>query len=81
VLEGVLFYLFAGVAVFGALAVICFKNPIHSALSLLLTLFAIAALFLLMQATFVAVIHIAVYAGAVIILFLFVIMLMGVKKR
>jgi NADH-quinone oxidoreductase subunit J len=80
VLEGILFYLFAGVAIGGALAVVSFRNPIYSALSLLLTLFSIAALFLLMQATFVAVVHIAVYAGAIIILFLFVIMLMGVKK-
>lgn len=78
--EGILFYLFAGVAILGALAVVSFRNPIYSALSLLLTLFSVAALFLLLQATFVAVVHIAVYAGAIIILFLFVIMLMGVKK-
>jgi len=80
VLEGILFYLFAGVVIGGALAVVSFRNPIYSALSLLLTLFSVAALFLLMKATFVAVVHIAVYAGAIIILFLFVIMLMGIKK-
>ena len=79
-LEGILFYLFAGVVIGGALAVVSFHNPIYSALSLLLTLFSVAALFLLMKATFVAVVHIAIYAGAIIILFLFVIMLMGVKK-
>jgi len=80
VLETVLFYVFALTGTASAVAVVSFKNPIHSTLSLLLTLFTLAGLFLLMQAPFVAVIHIAVYAGAIIILFLFVIMLMGINK-
>ncbi len=80
-LEMILFYIFSAFVLGGAIGVISLKNPIHSALSLLLSLISIAALFLLMKATFVAVIHIAVYAGAIIIMFLFVIMLMGFKSK
>jgi NADH-quinone oxidoreductase subunit J len=80
-LEACLFYTFAALAVLAALAVISVRNPIHSTLSLLLAMFSLAALYLTMQATFVAVIHIAVYAGAIVILFLFVIMLIGIKEK
>jgi len=80
-LEAVLFYSFAALAVLGAVGVTGFRRPIHSTLSLLLVMFSLAALFLVMEATFVAVIHIAVYAGAVVILFLFVIMLIGIKEK
>src|SRR5258706_16301719 len=79
--ETILFYFFAFVAVSAAIAVISFKNPIYSTLSLLVTMFGLAALFLLMQATFLAVIHIAIYAGAIVVLFLFVIMLLGINEK
>lgn len=80
-LEAVLFYTFAGLATLSAVTVISVRNPVYSTLSLLLTMFCLAALFLTMEATFVAVIHLAVYAGAIVILFLFVIMLIGVKEK
>ena len=79
--ETILFYFFAFVALSAAIAVISFKNPIYSTLSLLVTMFGLAALFLLMQATFLAVIHIAIYAGAIVVLFLFVIMLLGINEK
>jgi NADH-quinone oxidoreductase subunit J len=80
-LEAVLFYIFAGLAVLGAIAVVSFRSPVRSTLSLLVSMFSLAVLFLTLQATFVAFIHIAVYAGAVVILFLFVIMLIGIKEK
>jgi len=81
VIESILFYLFSFFAVVSALAVISFSSPVYSTLSLLVTMFSIAALFLIQQATFLAVIHIVVYAGAIVVLFLFVIMLLGVKEK
>ena len=80
-METILFYFFASVVLSAAIAVISFKNPIYSTLSLLVTMFGLAALFLLMQATFLAVIHIAIYAGAIVVLFLFVIMLLGINEK
>lgn len=80
-LETLLFYFFALVTVAAAIAVVSSRSPIYSTLSLLVTMFAVAVLFLLMQATFLAVIHIVVYAGAIVVLFLFVIMLLGLKER
>jgi NADH-quinone oxidoreductase subunit J len=80
-LEAILFYFFAFVIVVSAIAVIGFKNPVYSTLSLLVAMFGLAALFLLMQATFLAVIHIVIYAGAIVVLFLFVIMLLGIKEK
>ena len=79
--ESIFFYFFALVTVSAAVAVVNSRSPIYSALSLLVTMFGIAVLFLLMQATFLAVIHIVVYAGAIVVLFLFVIMLLGLKER
>jgi NADH-quinone oxidoreductase subunit J len=80
-LEAILFYFFACIILSAAIAVISFRNPIYSTLSLLVAMFGLAALFLLMQATFLAVIHIVVYAGAIVVLFLFVIMLLGIKEK
>lgn len=61
----------------GALGVVLLRNPVHSALSLIATMFGIAVLFLAQGAYFLAAIQIIVYAGAIVILFLFVIMLLG----
>ncbi|MCL4119065.1 UNVERIFIED_CONTAM: hypothetical protein GTU68_037976 [Idotea baltica] len=57
-----------------------FKNPVHSALSLVLSLFAVAVLFLNQDAQFLAAVQVIVYAGAIVVLFLFVIMLLGVDQ-
>lgn len=79
--EVILFYFLAVLTVAGALGVIGLRSPVYSTLSLLLSMLSLAALFLMLQAPFVAFIHIAVYAGAIIVLFLFVIMLIGIKEK
>src|SRR2546423_8232807 len=66
------------VAVAGALGVVLSRNPVHSALMLVMTLFGVAVLFVEQQAHFLAAVQVIVYAGAVVVLFLFVIMLIGV---
>jgi NADH-quinone oxidoreductase subunit J len=62
----------------GACGVIVSKHPVHSALSLILTLFGVAVNFIALQANFLAAVQVIVYAGAIVVLFLFVIMLLGV---
>ena len=64
----------------GALGVITSRNPVHAALSLILTLFGIAVLFIEQQADFLAAVQVIVYAGAIVVLFLFVIMFLGVDR-
>lgn len=64
----------------GAVGVIAWRNPVHAALSLVLTLFGIAVLFIEQQADFLAAVQIIVYAGAIVVLFLFVIMFLGVDR-
>ncbi|OYV99206.1 MAG: hypothetical protein B7Z62_01440, partial [Deltaproteobacteria bacterium 37-65-8] len=73
-METVLFILFGAIAVCGAIMVVTRKHPMASALYLILTLFAVAALFVLRQAHFLAAVQVIVYAGAVVVLFVFVIM-------
>lgn len=79
-MEPILFALFGGIAVGGSILVVTRKHPLASALYLILTLFAVAALFVLRQAHFLAVIQVIVYAGAVVVLFVFVIMLLNVPE-
>src|SRR5258708_11293707 len=71
------FYGCAALAVAGALAVAIAKNPIRSAMGLLLLILSVAGLFLALHAQFLAAIQLIVYAGAIVVLFLFVIMLLG----
>ncbi len=74
-------FLVAGaICVGGALGVVLFRNPVHNALSLVATLFGVAVLFIAQEAYFLAAIQVIVYAGAIVILFLFVIMLLGVDQ-
>ena len=75
----VVFYVLAACAVAGAIGVISFRNPVHAALSLLRTFLAVAGLFVLVHAEFLAAVQILVYAGGVMVLFLFVIMLVRVR--
>ena len=75
--EQILFILFGAVSLIGAIAVISFRHPIYSALSLIVTFFAQAGLFILLGAHFVAAVQVIVYAGAIMVLFLFVIMLLN----
>lgn len=80
-METVLFILFGAIAVCGAIMVVTRKHPMASALYLILTLFAVAALFVLRQAHFLAAIQVIIYAGAVVVLFVFVIMLINVPEN
>lgn len=74
-------FLIAGAMVLaGALGVVTGSNPVHCALSLVLTLFGIAVLFVAQEAHFLAAVQVIVYAGAIVVLFLFVIMLLGVDR-
>ncbi|HET8740845.1 MAG TPA: NADH-quinone oxidoreductase subunit J [Acidimicrobiia bacterium] len=79
--EGLLFVVVALVALAGAVTVVAARNPIHSALGLLGTLLAMAVLYVMQLAHLVAAVQVIVYAGAVLTLFLFVIMLIGVDKE
>ena len=74
-------FIVAGAMVIGGgLGVVLSKHPVHSALSLVLTLFGVAVLFVAQQANFLAAVQVIVYAGAIVVLFLFVIMLLGVDN-
>ncbi len=76
-----LFWFLSVLALFGALMVIFSKNPVHSVLWLILTFFAISGHYILLNAQFLAIVNIIVYAGAIMVLFLFVIMLMNLSKE
>jgi len=75
----VLFYLFAGLSVLAAFLTITRKNPVISAVWLIVCLFCVAAIYLLLGAYFVAAVQVIVYAGAVLMLFLFVIMMLNLR--
>ena len=75
----IVFYTLAAVAVAGAVGVIGLRNPVHAAMSLLLTFLAVAGLFVLQHAELIAAVQVLVYAGGVMVLFLFVIMLVNVR--
>ena len=72
-----IFYIFAALSVFGALGVLILKNPIHCALSLVGTFFCLGSIYVMLNAEFVAVIQVLIYAGAIMVLFLFVLMLLS----
>lgn len=77
----IVFWVAAVAAVVSALGVVASRNPVHSALNLVGTLFAVAVMFVLQEAHFLAAVQVIVYAGAVVVLFLFVIMLLGVDRQ
>jgi NADH-quinone oxidoreductase subunit J len=79
-METFVFVVAAAVVLVGALGVVIRPNPVHCALSLVLTLFGIAVLFVAQDANFLAAVQVIVYAGAIVVLFLFVIMLLGVDR-
>src|SRR6202167_4174781 len=74
------FYMLAGLAVIGGVLVITRRNVVHSALALIVTLLAVAGLYLMLYAPFVAGVQIIVYAGGIMVLFLFVIMLVNIER-
>jgi NADH-quinone oxidoreductase subunit J len=80
-LQAILFWLFSVLGIAGGIGLILNRNPVHAALCLILNFFSIAGLYLTLQAEFLAVIQILVYAGAIMVLFLFVIMLLNLSKE
>ena len=74
----IIFYVFSSILVLTSLGVILFKNPVYSAISLILSFITSAALWLLLQAEFLAIVLILVYVGAVMVLFLFVVMMLNI---
>ena len=76
----VLFWFLSVLALFSALMVITSRNPVHSVLWLIVTFFSISGHYILLNAQFLAIVNIIVYAGAIMVLFLFVIMLMNLNK-
>jgi NADH-quinone oxidoreductase subunit J len=79
-IEVIVFAISAIIIVGGAFGVVLATNPVHSALALVATLFGIAVLFVAQHADFLAAVQVIVYAGAIVVLFLFVIMLLGVDR-
>ncbi len=79
--DALLFYGFGAVTVIGALLVVTQKNPVYSVLSLIGAFFGLAGLYVGLEAPFVAVVQIIIYAGAIMVLFLFVVMLLNVPRE
>jgi NADH-quinone oxidoreductase subunit J len=79
--EALFFYAFAAVTVIGALLVVSQKNPVYSVLSLIASFFGLAGLYVGLEAPFVAVVQIIIYAGAIMVLFLFTVMLLNVPRE
>jgi len=75
------FYVFGAITVLSALRVITARNPVHSALFLVLTFFSCGAIWLLLQAEFLAITLVLVYVGAVMVLFLFVVMMLDLQEE
>ncbi len=80
-MEQLLFYVFAALAVASSLLMVLQRNPVTAAMNLVLAMFAIAALFVLLHAHFMAAIQLLVYAGAIMVLFVFVIMLLNLQEE
>ncbi|MEM6634185.1 MAG: NADH-quinone oxidoreductase subunit J [Bacteroidota bacterium] len=80
-LQTILFWIFAVLGLAGGMGLLVNKNPVYAALSLILNFFSIAGLYLSLSAEFLAAIQILVYAGAIMVLFLFVIMLLNLQDE
>jgi len=76
-----IFWFLSFLAIISALVVVFARNPVHSVLSLIITFFAIAGHYLLLNAQFLAAVHIIVYAGAIMVLFLYVIMMLNLNRE
>jgi NADH-quinone oxidoreductase subunit J len=78
-IETIIFYIFAAIMLFAALRVITARNPVHSALFLVLAFFTASAIWMLLRAEFLAITLVLVYVGAVMVLFLFVVMMLDIN--
>ena len=75
------FYFFSALAISGALGTILSRKPMHSVISLIITFFSLSGIYVLLNAQFLAVVNIIVYAGAIMVLFLFVIMFLNLRQE
>jgi NADH-quinone oxidoreductase subunit J len=80
-MEMLIFLLFAALAVCASLVVVLHRNPVYSTMALVVTLFAVAVLFVMLGAPFLGALQVLIYAGAIVVLFLFVIMLLNVERE
>ena len=80
-IAAILFWFLSALAIGGAIMVVASKNPVYSILYLIITFFAISGHYVLMNAQFLAIVNIIVYAGAIMVLFLFVVMLMNLNAE
>ena len=80
-MSDILFLLLSSFAILGGIGMVSFRQPVHSALSLTLTILSMAGLFALLSASFLFMVQIIVYAGAIITLFIFIIMFLNVKEE
>jgi len=80
-MELIFFFVMAVLSVLSALAVVFSKSPVHSVLSLIVTFFLLSGQYVLLNAQFVAIVNLIVYAGAIMVLFLFVLMLLNLKDE
>jgi NADH-quinone oxidoreductase subunit J len=78
---GILFYILAGLAVMGGLLMVSLRNPLSGAFSLILSLVSLAGLFAMLHAEFVFILQVLVYAGAIMVLIIFTIMLLNLNKE
>ncbi|MEE1563107.1 MAG: NADH-quinone oxidoreductase subunit J, partial [Alphaproteobacteria bacterium] len=78
-MEAIFFLTFAALAVASALGVVLLRNPVHCAISLMVCFIQVAAIFVLLRSPFLAVVQIFVYVGAIMVLFLFVIMMLDIR--
>jgi NADH-quinone oxidoreductase subunit J len=80
-METLIFLLFALLAVGSSLVVVLHKNPVYSTMSLVVTLFSVAVLFVLLGAPFIGALQVLIYTGAILVLFLFVLMLLNITRE
>jgi len=80
-METVIFLLFALLAVASSLVVVIHRNPVYSTMSLVVTLFSVAVLFVLLGAPFIGALQVLIYTGAIVVLFLFVLMLLNITRE
>ncbi|MBI3753168.1 MAG: NADH-quinone oxidoreductase subunit J [Deltaproteobacteria bacterium] len=79
-MEKIFFLIFAIMAIASAIGVVSLRNPVHSAISLMACFFQVAAIFVLLRSPFLAAVQVFLYVGAVMVLFLFVIMMLDIRK-
>ncbi|MDL1914190.1 MAG: NADH-quinone oxidoreductase subunit J [Bergeyella sp.] len=80
-MEQIIFYFISGITVLSALFFVFSRNPLYAILSLIVTFFSIAGLYVLLNAQFLAIVQVIVYAGAIMVLFLYILMMLNLNKE